>query len=168
MKSYDSLSTFPDVEPAFTALSADPDIEAYIFSNGTESMLIASVNGSPSLSPFSSVFKGLITADDAGIFKSSPVIYQHLISKVAEIREDSNVASLRFLVSANPFDIVGARLSKSGCIRTVWVDRTGAGWNDKLGQLEGLWGGSDLVANGVGEAVKAIKNWWETVQPPKH
>jgi 2-haloacid dehalogenase len=39
MKAYDSLDTFPDVEPALKAVAADPSIDTYVFSNGTDAMV---------------------------------------------------------------------------------------------------------------------------------
>lgn len=128
-------------------------------------MLTASVNGSPSLSPFSSIFIGLITTDQVKSFKPGPVVYAHLLKNVGELAGPSLLKPWEhdtvFLVSGNLFDIVGAQLSrvKTAPLRTLWIDQTGAGWSDKLGHLAGLQGGPDLVANGVDEAVKAIKGW---------
>lgn len=55
MKAYDSLSTFPDVSPALTALDKAKDIVAVVFSNGTNSMVTNSVKSSPDLGPHASV-----------------------------------------------------------------------------------------------------------------
>jgi 2-haloacid dehalogenase len=108
MKAYDSLSTFPDVSPALKALASDPSINAYVFSNGTNAMVTASVTSSPSLSPHASVFKDLITIEEVGVFKPDKRVYEHLVRKVGKGREDAGSV---WLVSGNPFDVVGAMVA---------------------------------------------------------
>ena len=158
MRAYDSLGTFPDVERALTFLAQDPAIDAYVFSNGTEAMVRASVHNSSSLSPFAFVFKGLITVDEIQVFKPDPKGYQHLATRVGKSTAPEDMATL-WLVSGNPFDIIGAR---SVGMQAAWVDRAGGhhgrgGWNDKLGELAS--GGPTLILKGVDEAVDAIKIW---------
>ena len=150
MKAYDSLGTFPDVPPALTSLASDPSISAYVFSNGTDLMVSSSVNHSPSLSSHASVFKGLITVQEIGVYKPDPRVYHHLAAKVGKEREMGCI----WLVSGNPFDIVGARAVG---MQAAWVDRAGKGWTDKLGTLTG--GGPTVVGKGVEEAVEAIRKW---------
>ncbi|KIV82314.1 haloacid dehalogenase, type II [Exophiala sideris] len=124
MKSYDSLSTFPDVTPALERLKDNSSIECVVFSNGTPKMVSASVNGSEELS--SSVFRDIITVDDVRTFKPAPEAYKHLAEKVGKTGQ----MSAMWLVSGNPFDIVGARAMG---MQAAWVDRAGNGWQDKLG-----------------------------------
>ncbi len=52
MEAYDALGTFPDVAPALEVIKSSPSIEAYVFSNGTDSMVSSSVKNSPSLGPY--------------------------------------------------------------------------------------------------------------------
>jgi len=64
-----------------------------------------------------------------------------------------------WLVSGNPFDVVGARAAG---IQAAWVDRAGGhhgkgGWNDRLGELTG--GGPTIVVKSVEEAVEGIRRW---------
>jgi len=64
-----------------------------------------------------------------------------------------------WLVSGNPFDIVGARAVGW---QAAWVDRAGGhsgngGWNDRLGDL--VSGGPTVVVATVEEAVIAIRKW---------
>ncbi|KAE8450025.1 hypothetical protein EG329_007164 [Mollisiaceae sp. DMI_Dod_QoI] len=156
MKAYDSLSTFPEVESALKAVSSDPSIDAYVFSNGTDAMVGSSVNQSPSLSPHASVFKGLVTVQDVELFKPHPKVYHHLAEKVGKGHGDMEGI---WLVSGNPFDIVGARAVG---MQAAWVNRAGGhhgkgGWTDKLGDLAS--GGPTLVVSGVDDAVKQIKDW---------
>jgi 2-haloacid dehalogenase len=65
-----------------------------------------------------------------------------------------------WLVSGNPFDVVGAR---SVGMRAAWVDRGGRGWCDGLGGLlddgNGKGLGPIIIVGGVDEAVKGIESW---------
>lgn len=124
MKAYDSLSTFPDVEPALKRLASNPNIECVVFSNGTKSMVTNSVQKSKDLSPHASLFKDIITVDDVRRFKPAPEVYQHLAQRVDKVGHESDM----WLVSGNPFDIVGARAFG---MQAAWVDRVGNGWQDR-------------------------------------
>lgn len=153
MKAYDSLSTFPDVEPALKAISKDASINAYVFSNGTDAMVSSSVQQPPSLSPHASVFKSLITVQSVQLFKPHPEVYYYLAEKVGKGKDD--MGSI-WLVSGNPFDVVGARAVG---MQAAWVDRAGNGWSDRLGELAS--GGPTVVCGGVEDAVVKIKEWVE-------
>jgi 2-haloacid dehalogenase len=158
MKAYDSLGTFPDVEPGLKSIATDPDIEAYVFSNGTDAMVGSSVHESATLSPHASVFKALITVQEIEVFKPDPKVYQYLAQRVGKTRSKEDLETI-WLVSGNPFDVVGARAAG---IQAAWVNRAGGhhengGWNDKLGELAS--GGPTLIMDGVEEAVNAIRNW---------
>jgi 2-haloacid dehalogenase len=158
MHAYDSLSIFPDVEPGLKAIASNPSIEAYVFSNGTPSMVSTSVNSSPQLSPFSSVFKHLITIDPIKTFKPSPRVYQYLAESVGKTTSEKDMSSV-WLVSGNPFDVVGARTTG---MQAAWVDRSGKGWTDKLADvIDGREGGlrPTLVVSGVEDAVVRIGEW---------
>lgn len=161
MKAYDSLSTFPDVPPALTKLSNIPGIDAYIFSNGTDDMVSTSVTHSPSLSNYASVFKGLITVQEIELFKPDPRVYQYLAGRVGKTTSKEDMGSI-WLVSGNPFDVVGAR---NMGMKAAWVDRGGGhqgrgGWTDRLGDLTS-GGGPTVIVKSVEEAVDTIKNWSE-------
>lgn len=158
MKAYDSLKTFADVPPALTALVSEPDIDAYVFSNGTDAMVASSVHSSPSLSQYAAVFKGLVTVQEIEVFKPHPKVYSHLAAKVGKTTSKEDMGTI-WLVSGNPFDIVGARAVG---MKAAWIDRAGGhsgngGWNDKLGELAG--GGPTIIVNSVEDAVKAISKW---------
>ena len=126
MKAYDSLSIFPDVEPALRKLSSHPNIECVVFSNGTKTMVANSVHKSNELSPHASVFKDLVTVDHVRIFKPAPEVYKYLAQRVGKSGEEDTI----WLVSGNPFDVVGARATG---MQAAWVDRAGNGWQDMLG-----------------------------------
>ncbi|GFF95593.1 2-haloalkanoic acid dehalogenase [Aspergillus udagawae] len=63
LRAYDSLPSFPDVQPTLSQLADRSDITVVVFSNGTQSMVTNSVPASPDLSPHSAVFKQIITVD---------------------------------------------------------------------------------------------------------
>lgn len=163
MRAYDSLETFPDVELALTALAADPGVDAYVFSNGTDAMVGSSVESSPSLSPHARVFKALVTIEEVRCYKPDRRVYEHLARKVGKSTDEEGMGGV-WLVSGNPFDVVGARAAG---LQAAWVDRAGGhhgmgGWNDRLGELVKEGGvGPTLVVKGVDEAVAAIKKWTE-------
>ncbi|KAL2072204.1 hypothetical protein VTL71DRAFT_11547 [Oculimacula yallundae] len=159
MKAYDSLSTFPDVAPGLKTVSTVPSIHAYVFSNGTDTMVRSSVTQSPSLSSYASVFKDLITVEDVQVYKPHPKVYEHLLQKVG--KEGEGQAGDVWLVSGNPFDVVGARAAG---LQAAWVDRKGGhhgmgGWTDRLGDLAS--GGPTIVVDGVEGAVEGIRRWVE-------
>jgi 2-haloacid dehalogenase len=126
MKAYDSLSIFQDVGPTLDKLSSHPDIECVVFSNGTKTMVSNSVNKSGELSPYASVFRNLITVDFVRSFKPAPEVYKYLAQRVDKVGKEDEM----WLVSGNPFDVVGARAMG---MQAAWVDRAGNGWQDMLG-----------------------------------
>lgn len=169
MAAYDALAVFPDVPAGLRAVqqrggAGAPPVEAVIFSNGTEKMLSTSVGSSPDLKPFVSgsggsghgLFRKLITVDEVRTYKPTAAGYSHL---QAEADEDND--AVVWLVSANPFDVAGAR---SVGLRSAWIDRAGTGWVDRLG--EAIFGVGDdvrkrrarptVIAKGVDEAVEEI------------
>jgi 2-haloacid dehalogenase len=124
MRAYDNLSTFADVKPTLTRIAADPSIQAVIFSNGTKTMVSNSVQGSEDLSPHASAFQDVITVDQVQKYKPARACYEHLAQKTG--KDPARMGDL-WLVSGNPFDIVGAR---SAGMQAIWIDRVGAGWKD--------------------------------------
>ncbi|KAK4192249.1 hypothetical protein QBC35DRAFT_484696 [Podospora australis] len=145
MKAYDSLSVFPEVPRALANLA--DHVDAYVFSNGTYSMISASVNKSPDLNP--SVFKGLLSIEDVEAYKPSRKAYEYILEQFGGKEERQNV----WLVSSNPFDVIGA---VGAGLKAVWVDRTGKGWVDRLGEVIGGDIKPTAVVKGVDEAVEEI------------
>jgi 2-haloacid dehalogenase len=121
MEAYDHLSTFPDVIPALKGVSTNSNITAVVFSNGTKTMVSNSVFRSQDLSPHAKIFQHLVTVDEVKKFKPAPEVYHHLAQTTGKEMKDI------WLVSANPFDIVGATTIG---INAAWVDRAGRGWED--------------------------------------
>lgn len=126
MQAYNDLSTFSDVNPALTQIAADPSIQAVIFSNGTKTMVSNSVSRSKDLSPHASVFQDTVTVDEVQQYKPSKASYEHLAKQTGQ---DPSQMSNLWLISGNPFDIVGARATG---MQAIWVDRVGAGWKDAV------------------------------------
>ncbi|CAL8578020.1 hypothetical protein XPA_003822 [Xanthoria parietina] len=148
MSAYDSLSTFPDVAPALEPLSKVSSVTPVVFSNGTDQMVGNSVHRSPDLSPYSDVFQDIVTVEQVKKFKPHPVVYYHLATKVGKSKEQMNDM---WLVSGNPFDVVGA---KAVGMKACWVDRGDQGWSDGL--VEGEMGAPDFIGKTLGQIVQAI------------
>lgn len=125
MLGYDQLATFEDVLPALQKLGLTESIKCVVFSNGTRQMIDNSMNGS-SLSQIGSVFSQLISVDHLQRYKPAPEVYKYLANCTEMTGKEDEI----WLVSGNPFDVVGARAVG---MNAVWVDRAGAGWQDKLG-----------------------------------
>ena len=132
MKAYDSLSTFSDVSETLETIAKADWVTAAVFSNGTHQMVTNSVYSSADLSPHASAFKKIITVDAVKCFKPDPAVYYHLAERFDKHRD--NMGSL-WLVSGNPFDIVGARAVG---MQAAWVSRKGDAWVDALVQDESL------------------------------
>ncbi|KAI9759843.1 MAG: hypothetical protein M4579_002050 [Chaenotheca gracillima] len=148
MKAYDSLSSFPDVIPALEALAKHPHIVPVVFSNGTSSMVTNSVNHSPDLSPISKIFQKIVVVESVKKFKPAPEVYRHLTKVVGKsVHQTGDI----WLVSGNPFDVVGAR---SIGMQAAWVDRAGKGWTDRLLDHDVL--GPTAIVRGLGEVIEAI------------
>lgn len=148
MRAYDSLSIFPDVAPALTSLSKQSHIHPVVFSNGTHDMVSASVNKSPDLAPHAAVFKDIIVVEAVKRYKPDPNVYYHLAEKVGVERSEMG---RMWLVSGNPFDVVGARLVG---MQACWVDRAGNGWQDEL--VEGEKGRPSAIVKSLEEVVEVV------------
>jgi 2-haloacid dehalogenase len=146
MKAYDSLNVFPEIPRAMELLEQrSEDVDAYIFSNGTDEMVGNSVNSSPDLSPYAGRFKSLVTVHGLKVFKPDRRTYTHLVEQTGKSGDAGNV----WVVSANPFDVVGA---KAAGLKAAWIDRASKGWIDRLDEVRV----PTIIAEGVDEAIQAI------------
>ena len=150
MRAYDSLSTFSDVGPALVALSSHSNIQAVVFSNGTDSMVNSSVKLSPDLGPHASTFSNIITVEEIRKFKPSPDVYFHLADKLGREKNTEQMGDM-WLVSGNPFDVLGGRAVG---MQAAWVDRAGHGWTDQL--VQGVIGKPTVIVKDLGEVAGAI------------
>ncbi|KAF3926515.1 hypothetical protein AA313_de0209681 [Arthrobotrys entomopaga] len=136
LASYANLSTFPDVKPALEALTSIKRIHPIIFTNGTTQMVRSAMETYADLKTYfitatrkKDVY---LAADEIEKYKPHPMIYQYLAAKVGKsiaVGQAHGGIDELVLVSANPFDIVGAQAVG---ITGVWVDRSGGGWQDCL------------------------------------
>ncbi len=129
-------------------MAENEGIEAYVFSNGTDEMVEASIKTSPDLKDHASIFKGLVTVHSLNAFKPATKVYDHLLHAVGKIDRPSEV----WLITSNPFDVVGARAVG---LNAAWIDRIGKGWADRLGKVIGDIQPT-VVVSGVDEAVAEI------------
>lgn len=162
MASYNSLQTFDDVLAGLKALAdAAADVSAVVFSNGTPDMLARSVATTPTLKLFQDadppLFGKLVSVDAVRKYKPAPEVYDYLQREAAGPGSDYKAQAAVWLVSANAFDVVGARAAG---VRAVWVDRKGTGWVDRLGAAIKEVAKADhsptIVVKGVDEAVAKI------------
>jgi len=147
MEAYNGLHVFPDVPGALKTVQETPNVLALIFSNGTEEMVSASIRTSQHLNSHAALFRQLVTVDDVKTFKPCGQTYSHLLQAVGKQSAPGDV----WLVTANPFDVVGAA---SMGLRAAWIDRAGRGWVDRLGSVIGAQ--PSLIASGVDQAVAQI------------
>ncbi|KAM0552479.1 hypothetical protein ACHAPJ_007807 [Fusarium lateritium] len=149
MNAYNGLDTFPDVDKALKLLAESPSIDPYIFSNGTSDMLTSSLKTSPSLSQASNVFpqEKLVSIDSIKVFKPDPRTYKFMAKTAGQESQLDKV----WLVSSNPFDVVGATAVG---LKSAWIDREGKGWSDGL--AGSLSSEPFVIAATVEEAVREI------------
>ena len=110
-----------------------------------------SVKLSPDLGPRASVFRDIVTVEEVRQFKPHPNVYRHLAKKVG--KGTLSMADI-WLVSGNPFDIIGARMAG---MQACWIDRGGNGWTDQLVQSDE--GRPSVIVKGLGEVVDAVKGY---------
>jgi 2-haloalkanoic acid dehalogenase type II len=104
---YRRLAPFPDVVPALGELH-DRGHRLVAFSVGPRAWLEELTAG------YRGLVDQIVSAEDAGVYKPHPGVYQHLLE--ATHRRPSDVV----LVSSNPFDIIGAGAVGLG---TAWCRR---------------------------------------------
>ncbi|KAI0449921.1 haloacid dehalogenase [Xylaria acuta] len=149
MRAYDALHVFPEIPAAMQLLQENSGaVDAYVFSNGTDDMVGNSIWTSPELGPHADMFRSLVTVDSLKCFKPDPRTYAHLVEQAGKKGHATDV----WVVSANPFDIVGA---KGAGLQAAFIDRPGKGWIDRLDETHG----PSLVADGVDKAIQSILNY---------
>jgi len=118
LKSYQTLPAFKDVSKGLSLLTKDYQLVA--FSNG-ENKAVEKLLSNAKIRKY---FSDVITADEVESFKPSPVIYQHLLSRINAEAENT------WLISSNPFDVIGA---KSQALNAVWLQRSNLAIYDPWG-----------------------------------
>ena len=149
MKQYDNLAPFDDVKSLIQSLEAENDIKSIVFSNGTHDMVSRSLaSASPSLTHF----KDVVSVDSIRKFKPAPETYIHLAETVGQDALVAEQMASIWLISGNPFDIVGGRAVG---MNAIWVDRAGTGWIDGLQATERSQ--PTAIVRGLGEVVGVVK-----------
>ncbi|KAK2015427.1 haloacid dehalogenase [Colletotrichum eremochloae] len=149
MEAYNGLEAFPEVGAAMAVVEGDGSVDAYVFSNGTDDMVGASMKTSPTLSRMSGTFGPgkLVTVEEVRCYKPDPRTYGHFAERAGMSGREGEI----WLVSSNPFDALGARAVGW---QSAWIDRGGTGWVDALGSV--IDREPTIVAAGVDEAVRKI------------
>lgn len=111
-------------------------------------MVSNSVTRSADLKDQADVFRDIVTVDEVRQYKPARETYMHLARKVG-LEDDLERI---WLVSGNPFDIVGA---KTAGLNAIWVNRRDQrGWEDGL--MEGEKGRPTEVVTKLEEVVPAV------------
>jgi 2-haloacid dehalogenase len=112
MQIYAELPAFADVADSLQVLAAE-GWRLFAFSNGTE----AAVNGLLRHAQIDQYFEGVVSVDGLQTFKPNPLVYHHFIEIAATDAENC------WLVSSNPFDVIGAI---SAGMKAAWLRRSKA------------------------------------------
>ena len=109
LQSYRSLPAFADVEESLGALQAEGH-RLFAFSNGTSEAVeeILQTNG------LRQCFEDVVSCDALKTFKPNPDVYHYFMREAGEAKDT-------WLVSGNPFDVIGA---VSAGMKSAWVKRS--------------------------------------------
>jgi 2-haloacid dehalogenase len=110
LECYKSLPPFKDVVGGLQKLKVS-NYRLYAFSNGTAD----AVNALLISAGIRDYFHGVVSVDDLKSFKPNPAVYSHFL------RESGAKGSSAWLISSNPFDVIGAI---SAGMRAAWVQRS--------------------------------------------
>jgi 2-haloacid dehalogenase len=110
LKAYKELPAFDDALAGLCA-AKDAGFRLYAFSNGTESDIALLLDRAG----ISSCFLDIISVDEVQSFKPDPAVYRHFLDRT------SSKAGKSWLVSANPFDVLGAGAAE---MKAVWLQRS--------------------------------------------
>ena len=109
LQSYRELPAFSDADESLVALQAEGH-RLFAFSNGTTEAVEEVLRASGLLEWFEAV----VSCDALATFKPNPDVYRYFMKEAG----DSNDA---WLVSGNPFDVIGA---VSAGMKSAWVKRS--------------------------------------------
>ena len=109
MANYRILPAFPDAREALNSLDRTK-FNCFAFSNGRRTDVCNLLENSG----ISSSFTDVISTDEIMSFKPNPAVYAHFL------RRTKSSAQQAWLISGNPFDVIGAISSGMG---GVWVQR---------------------------------------------
>lgn len=118
MTDYGKLPAFADAVPALAALPSA--CRVFAFSNGTAKAVQQVLTHNNLLDSFADI----ISVDEIKSYKPNPQVYAHFLKRTSANADES------WLISGNPFDIIGAQAAG---MRAVWVNRGDAifdPWDD--------------------------------------
>jgi 2-haloacid dehalogenase len=110
LAAYRELPAFDDAATGLRAL-ADGRFGLYAFSNGAAGTVDALLTGAG----IRDFFDDVVSVEEVRSFKPDPAVYQHFLAR-ADVTGDR-----AWLVSGNPFDVIGAMSSGMG---GIWVRRS--------------------------------------------
>lgn len=109
IEEYQNLRPFPDVIPGIEAMKSKGHT-LVAFSNGVEATALTLLDRAGVLPHL----QGVISVDDLKTFKPDPEVYYHLARRLGADPSET------WLVSSNPFDVIGA---KAAGLRAAWIKR---------------------------------------------
>jgi 2-haloacid dehalogenase len=109
MAAYSRLPAFPEVSEALKRFAGSGH-RLFAFSNGAE----GDVRQVLQAAGIAARFEGVVSVDPIRSFKPDPAVYAHFLRIAAA------PAAQTWLISGNPFDVIGAR---SAGLRAAWVKR---------------------------------------------
>jgi 2-haloacid dehalogenase len=107
---YSILPVFTDVVAGLKKLREDQH-RLFAFSNGSEKAVTKLLENAGIINSFD----GVISVESLKTFKPNPLVYQHFMNQTNSSKSDS------FLISSNPFDVMGAI---SYGMRSAWLQRS--------------------------------------------
>ncbi len=119
LQTYRILPAFTDALPALKNLKEEGH-RLFAFSNGKPDDLNSLLNHA-GLNPF---FVDTISVHEIGTFKPDPQVYLHFLGRASSKAENS------WLLSSNPFDIIGAMAVG---MKAAWIKRSAAAQFDPWG-----------------------------------
>jgi FMN phosphatase YigB (HAD superfamily) len=126
---FSNLPPFPDAAPGLAFARRGGHFLA-AFSNGEEE----AVRGVLQNADLLLLLDDVVRADEVKTIKPDPTVYAHAVERLGQ------TADVTWLVSSNPFDIIGA---KTAGLRTAWIKRDPNGVFDPWGVEP------DLVLSGL-------------------
>jgi 2-haloacid dehalogenase len=107
---YKVLPAFADVEEGL-ARAREAGFRIFAFSNGSADAVEGLLNNAC----IKEYFMGVISVDEMKSYKPNPAVYCHFLRRAGAVGADA------WLVSSNPFDVIGAI---SSGMRAAWVKRS--------------------------------------------
>jgi 2-haloalkanoic acid dehalogenase, type II len=108
LQAYQGLPAFNDARPALESLK--PHYRLFAFSNGTPEAVERVLQNAG----LRDQLEGIVSVHETGTFKPNPAVYQHARQETGAGDEPL------WLVSGNPWDVIGAR---SAGLEAAWVQR---------------------------------------------